>query len=122
MLVVFLMLCTQCMAFDCGKPFAPCGQAVPEGVKCEKGNGWCEAGHYCSSDKVAKAQCQPLPKDCGKAGSVCCPSNTDTPHTSDTYPLDRTPFCRDGRTCFFFPESRFTAVTPDPYAGVAGAL
>lgn len=117
-----ILLGSECLAFECGAPSAPCGQAIPAGVKCEKGKGWCQTGYFCSSEKVGKAQCQPVPKNCGKAGSVCCPSNTDTPHTASTEPLDRTPFCRDGSTCFFAPEGRFTALNPDPFSGVTGAL
>jgi hypothetical protein len=33
-------------AFECGQPLGPCGEAVPAGVTCPKGAGWCTAGHY----------------------------------------------------------------------------
>lgn len=64
--------------FVCGKPYMPCGSAIPEGKKCEKGAGWCESGYYCGFEATTAepSKCLPLPKDCGKAGSPCCPSNT----------------------------------------------
>jgi hypothetical protein len=44
----------------------------------------------CSTDK------------CGTAGNACCPSNTDSPHTSLSDKLNRKPYCKDGSTCFYF--------------------
>jgi hypothetical protein len=44
-----------------------------------------------------------LPKNCGKAGYECCPSNAKTPHTSSTNALDREPSCSDGSNCIYNP-------------------
>jgi hypothetical protein len=108
-------------AFECGAPSAPCGENLPAGTTCPKGSGWCTAGHYCGyAERSSKAQCIPLPKNCGTAGNVCCPSNTRTPHTSETPPLERNPLCTDGSTRVFDPVKRSTSMTPDPYAGVEG--
>jgi hypothetical protein len=115
------ILCTACSAFECGAPFALCGEDVPKDAKCPKGNGWCQAGHYCASNKTrqdkGQSKCLPVPKDCGKAGNACCPSNTDTPHTAST--SGRRPFCRDGSTCFFHWRDDELFNTP-AYAGVTG--
>jgi hypothetical protein len=63
--------------FECGKPNMPCGSAIPEGKKCEKGPGWCEPGYFCGFETTTAepSKCLPIPKDCGKAGNPCCPSN-----------------------------------------------
>jgi hypothetical protein len=114
--VVGFAVCTACSAFECGAPFALCGESVPKDAKCPKGNGWCQAGHYCGLDK-GQSKCLPMPKDCGKAGNVCCPSNTDTPHNASTN--GRRPFCRDGSTCFFHWRDDELFNTP-AYAGVTG--
>jgi hypothetical protein len=99
--VVALLIC--CIAstfllsvasFTCGAPLALCGRSIPAGTTCPKGAGWCTAGHYCGYTNSSKVQCVPLPKNCGKAGNVCCPSNTRTPHTNSTPPLQRMPFCK----------------------------
>jgi hypothetical protein len=108
-------------AFECGAPLAPCGENLPAGATCPKGAGWCTAGHYCGyPERSFDAQCLPLPKNCGTAGNVCCPSNTKTPHTSEMSALERNPLCTDGSTCVFDPMNRYTSMTPDPYAGVQG--
>lgn len=39
---------------------------------------------------------------CGTAGNPCCPSNTESPHTSAADKLNRKPYCKDGSTCFYF--------------------
>jgi hypothetical protein len=99
-LVVFCIASASILsvsAFECGAPLAPCGKSIRAGTTCPKGAGWCTAGHYCGyTGGSSEAQCVPLPKnlwgsDCGTAGSVCCPSNTQTPHTSETPPLERAP-------------------------------
>jgi hypothetical protein len=118
---VSLSITPSAAAFTCGAPLAPCGENLPAGTTCPKGAGWCTAGHFCGYAKgESKAKCVPLPKNCGKAGNVCCPSNTKTPHTSETPPLERNPLCTDGSTCVFDPLARSTSMTPDPYAGVEG--
>lgn len=91
-------------AFECGKPYGPCGMAIPSGVTCPQGPGYCQAGHFCGwkQNTQEKSSCLPLPENCGKAGSLCCPSNTDSPHTSQEDKLKRKPFCKDGSTCFYF--------------------
>jgi hypothetical protein len=63
--------------FECGKPNMPCGLAIPEGNKCEKGPGWCEPGYFCGFETTTAepSRCLPIPRDCGKAGKPCCPSN-----------------------------------------------
>jgi hypothetical protein len=104
---------------------APCGKSIPAGTTCPKGAcsscaGWCTAGHYCGyPERSWDAQCVPLPKNCGTAGNVCCPSNTRTPHTNSTPSLERIPLCTDGSTCEFSPEQ--SAYIPDPFAGIPGA-
>jgi hypothetical protein len=114
---------TTANAFECGAPLAPCGEAIPAGTKCPKGAGWCTAGHYCGyPEDSSKAQCVPLPKNRGKAGYECCPSNAATPHTSSTDPLKRIPFCKDGSTCKYDFLQQTTSMTPDPYAGVKGEI
>jgi hypothetical protein len=40
---------TMTSSADCGKPWAPCGSAIPAGVRCEKGAGWCQPGYYCGA-------------------------------------------------------------------------
>jgi hypothetical protein len=126
--VIYFVSCTACSAFECGAPLAVCGEYVPKDAKCAKGNGWCQAGHYCASTESESdkghLKCLPVPKDCGTAGNVCCPSNTDTPHTASTKALDRVPFCRDGSTCFYDPLASIVSywesgVTP-VYAGAPG--
>jgi hypothetical protein len=110
-------------AVTCGAPLAPCGENLPPGTTCPKGAGWCTAGHYCGYAKgSSKAQCVPIPKNCGTGGNPCCPSNAETPHTSTTPPLDRKPFCKDGSSCTYNPLTLSTSMTPDPYAGVEGEL
>jgi len=91
-------------AFECGKALGPCGSAIPAGVSCPKGPGYCQPGYFCGWEKNTKepSRCLPIPNNCGKAGSPCCPSNTDSPHTSNDDKLNRKPFCKDGSTCFYF--------------------
>ena len=94
----------QAGEFECGKPLGPCGAAIPAGVTCPKGKGWCQAGYFCGWEENAlqQSRCLPLPEKCGTAGNSCCPSNTDSPHTSMEDKLTRKPFCKDGSTCFYF--------------------
>lgn len=101
---------------ECGKPLGFCGAYIPDGVTCEKGAGWCKAGHSCMEDKDDNRQlkCLPIPKDCGKAGQPCCPSNADGPHTKETPESERLPFCRDGSTCFYTKPSMLGAVSGVP--------
>jgi hypothetical protein len=106
-------------AFECGAPQAPCGRDIPEGTTCPKGARWCTAGHYCGYEGDG-SKCTPLPKNCGKAGYECCPSNAETPHTSTTKALDREPFCKDGSTCAYNSMALYLSETPDTYAGVKG--
>jgi hypothetical protein len=95
--------------FECGKPNGPCGNSIPAGVLCEMGPGWCQPGYFCSKtnasnilrQQTAQELCLPVPKDCGKAGQPCCPSNTDAPHDKAAPQQQRLPFCRDGSSCFF---------------------
>lgn len=107
--------------FQCGAPNGPCGAAIPAGVQCPKGPGWCQAGHYCGWSKNADeaSRCLPLPESCGKAGHACCPSNTDSPHTSLEDKLSRKPFCKDGSYCLYWPPLR--GGTYDIYAANTGA-
>jgi hypothetical protein len=108
--------------FECGKPLAPCGKALPAGINCPKGAGWCAAGHYCGFPKNStKAKCKPLPKNCGKAGYECCPSNAETPQTNATNPLNCKPFCMDGSTCVYS-SGNSTSKSPEVYAGVTGEV
>lgn len=117
-----LLLANETAAFECGKPNTPCGNAVPAGVTCSKGAGWCREGYYCGQEgHTSPAKCLPVPKDCGKAGNVCCPSNAATPHKSDTRPFDPEPCCRDGSTCIY-PRPDGTEPTPDPHAGITGEI
>jgi hypothetical protein len=80
-------------AFECGKPNGSCeiDILVNRSVTCEKGPGWCQPGYYCCRNttdswgfSTGPELCKPIPKDCGKAGYPCCPSNTDAPHGRDT--------------------------------------
>lgn len=107
---------------QCGQPNALCGSYIPSGVTCEQGQGWCVSGYYCAPEGnnsvTAVSRCLPLPAGCGQAGSPCCPSNTDTPHTSGMQKVDRKPFCRDNSTCFY--DSRMLYMIGDIYAGVPG--
>jgi len=91
-------------AFECGKPLGPCGSAIPAGVSCTKGPGYCQPGYFCGWENNTKepSRCLPIPANCGKAGSPCCPSNADSPNTSNDDKLNRKPFCKDGSTCFYF--------------------
>jgi hypothetical protein len=66
------------------------------------------------------SRCLPLPEGCGQAGTPCCPSNTDTPHTWGMQKIDRKPFCRDNSTCFY--DSRLVYTIGDIHAGVPGVL
>lgn len=34
-------------AFECGKPLGPCDKAIPAGVLCDKGPGYCQTGYFC---------------------------------------------------------------------------
>jgi hypothetical protein len=109
-------------AFQCGAPLAPCGAAIPPGVTCARGPGWCAEGHFCGweGSTVEPSRCLPLPPRCGTDGHDCCPSNAERPHASAQDKLQRKPFCRDGSTCVFF------APMPglnngDIYAGNKGA-
>jgi hypothetical protein len=90
--------------FECGKPMGPCGTAIPAGVTCDKGPGYCQPGYFCGWEQNTgqPSRCLPLPAKCGTAGNPCCPSNTKTPHTSNDDKLNRQPYCSDGSTCFFF--------------------
>lgn len=107
--------------FQCGAPNGPCGAAIPAGVQCPKGPGWCQAGYYCgwSKNTDEASRCLPLPESCGKAGHACCPSNTDSPHTSLDDKLNRKPFCKDGSYCLYWPPLR--GDKSDIYAGNTGA-
>lgn len=56
-----------------------------------------------------------------QAGSPCCPSNKDSPHTSIEDKLSRKPFCTDGSVCFYFaPVPGFN--NGDTYAANKGVL
>lgn len=56
-----------------------------------------------------------------QAGSPCCPSNKDSPHTSTEDKLSREPFCTDGSVCFYFaPVPGFN--NGDTYAANKGVL
>jgi hypothetical protein len=108
-------------SFECGKPMGPCGTAIPAGVTCDKGPGYCQPGYFCGWEQNTgePSKCLPVPAKCGQAGNPCCPSNTKTPHTSNEDKLKREPYCSDGSTCFFF---RPMAGLPngDIYAGNKG--
>lgn len=90
-------------SFECGRPFMPCGSAIPAGKTCSQGPGWCQPGYHCGYEVTTAepSKCLPLPENCGKAGHACCPSNADIPHASLQDKLDRKPFCTDGSYCFF---------------------
>lgn len=115
-------------AFECGKPNGPCGFDIPANVTCEKGPGWCQPGYYCGRNETdswggssGPELCKPVPKECGKAGHPCCPSNTDAPHGKDTPREQRLPFCRDGSSCFcerLSPPDIYVS----PYSGALGRL
>lgn len=112
-------------AFECGKPYMPCGSAIPAGKACpkDKGAGWCQKGYYCGfeSTSAEPSRCLPLPEKCGTAGHPCCPSNADSPHSGSLQDkLERKPFCRDGSTCFYFPPVDGLN-NGDSYAGNKGA-
>lgn len=103
---------------NCGRPGDHCGSA-PGGVVfgCPGNPGFCQPGYYCGKDKRSgDSKCMPVPKDCGKFGGPCCPSNAEKPHTSSTASDDRKPFCRDGSLCYFSVEQIYN--TNDPYAGI----
>jgi hypothetical protein len=109
--------CCRCAACPCHRCTAAATAAAVTGA------GWCEPGHFCGyeSTTTEPSRCLPLPKDCGKAGQPCCPSNTDSPHTSLEDKMGRKPYCKDGSTCFYF------APVPglnngDMYAGNKGAV
>jgi hypothetical protein len=106
-------------SFKCGAPGAPCGQAIPPGISCPKGPGFCAPGHYCGNETnmVGQPRCLPLPADCGRAGKPCCPNNAEAPHTSEADKLARKPSCKDGSTCFYV---RASAGWGDAFAGVSG--
>lgn len=110
LLVVSACIAPSATAFACGKPGALCGNSIPEGVQCNKGAGWCEPGYYCGRPKgTINTTCLPVPKDCGKAGKLCCPSNAVRPHRANRTGIDpvtgkqedHRPFCRDGSTCYY---------------------
>lgn len=124
---------TQSSAFECGKPGAPCGKAIPADANCKNGPGFCSAGHYCSIWVTKEGgyskfpKCLPLPKDCGTAGNECCPSNKDSPHLSLDDKLQRQPTCTDGSHCFYYPPRPFAfrsvqefEASHDPYAALKG--
>jgi hypothetical protein len=113
-------------ALECGKPYALCGNSIPAGVQCDKGAGWCEPGYYCGFSKDPRGtMCLPVPKDCGRAGNKCCPSNADKPHRANSTGIDpvtgkeevREPFCRDGSTCFYDSQSFVRARAPAAIIG-----
>lgn len=107
--------------FECGKPYMPCGAAIPEGKSCKQGAGWCQQGYFCGFEATTTepSRCLPLPESCGKAGQPCCPSNADQPHTSLEEKLTRKPFCRDGSYCFYHaPDPELN--NGDRYAGNKG--
>ena len=111
--------------FECGKPYMPCGSAIPDGKKCEKGAGWCESGFYCGYDATTTepSRCLPVPKDCGKAGQPCCPSNSDSPHSGSTEDkLQRKPFCKDPNSYCFYYALMDGLNNGDLYAGNKGGL
>jgi hypothetical protein len=117
-------------AFECGKPGAFCGKAVPAGANCKGGPGFCQAGHYCGYDvdrtkKDGRSdfpKCLPIPKNCGTAGNECCPTNKDSPHRSIDDKLQRQPTCTDGSYCFYWPliGGRSSEAYHDPYAAITG--
>lgn len=106
-------------AFECGKPGSLCGADIPAGITCPKGPGWCQPGYYCGKEGSSVggvSQCRLVPKDCGKAGKPCCPSNANTPHTSSTEKESRKPFCTDGSYCYYSIEP--LTMINDVYTGV----
>lgn len=115
-LLLLAVLGRPTAAFKCGQPNSPCGLDIPKNVTCEKGPGWCEPGYHCSQEGPGGIQCLPVPKDCGKAGNQCCPSNADVPHNdaSDKAQTSREPFCRDGSTCWY----DYLNFRRQPYVGV----
>jgi hypothetical protein len=116
----------QSSAFECGKPGAPCGKAVPADANCQKGPGFCQAGHYCGyrwtsgGSRSDIPRCLPLPKDCGTSGNECCPSNKDSPHLSIEDKLKRQPTCTDGSHCFYYLGESDSDESNDPYAAIKG--
>jgi hypothetical protein len=55
--------------FGCGKPYGPCRWAVPEGVSCDGGRGFCQRGYHCAAENVTgPSRCMPVPPNCGVAG------------------------------------------------------
>jgi hypothetical protein len=126
LLVLSTWLARAATAFECGKPGALCGNSIPVGVQCDNGAGWCEPGYFCGFSKGIKGStCLLVPKDCGRAGNKCCPSNADKPHRANSTGIDpitgkeeaRMPFCRDGSTCFFDSQLFVSAQAP---AGLIG--
>lgn len=111
--------------FVCGAPYAACGKAIPAGVTCTKGPGWCAPGFFCGWNQTTAeaSRCLPLPKDCGKVGKACCPSNYKTPHTQFDDQFSRLPMCTDPDTaCFYFAWQRGPGMSaPDYYAANKGA-
>jgi hypothetical protein len=131
LVIVVLLVLSACIApaataFECGKPHALCGNSIPKGVQCDKGAGWCEPGFFCGFSRDSRGStCLPVPKDCGRAGNKCCPSNADKPHRANRTGIDpvtgkeelHEPFCRDGSTCFFDSQTFVSAQAPAAIIG-----
>lgn len=90
---------------------------------------WQHACHAASGNHSPEASSPSLPHlhtgcdafTAAQAGSPCCPSNKDSPHTSLEDKLSRKPFCTDGSVCFYFvPVSGFN--NGDTYAANKGVL
>jgi hypothetical protein len=107
--------------FECGKPNGPCGSAIPAGVNCPNGPGWCQSGYYCGWQRNTQepSKCLRIPPNCGTAGNPCCPSNTKRPHATNEDKLKAKPYCQDGSYCFYFP-TMAGADNGDIFAGNPG--
>ncbi|GBF95794.1 hypothetical protein Rsub_08230 [Raphidocelis subcapitata] len=93
--------CRKLTQTDCGKLWRPCGAAASK-LGCSGAALQCPQGAFCASPgdtRLGAPRCLPMPANCGKLGSACCPANAEGGARERSF-IDGAPVptCSDGRS------------------------
>jgi hypothetical protein len=125
--------CRKLTKADCGKLWRPCGAAAKK-LGCDGAALKCDdaAAAFCASPgdtRLGGPRCLPLPPDCGKLGSVCCPANVGGSVRERSIGADKgapVPTCTDGRSMCVWQADDYaahgTAQFPHPVGECCGAI